>query len=249
MLSAEAGIVVMAAAVIFAAALISSIAGFAFSALAGAALVQLLQDPVRAVSVMVMCSIAIQGYSVWALRHAIQWRRLWPFVAGGVLTVPLGVGLLARTPSHAFAAGFGTFLIIYGAYLMCRRDPPVVRATSRSDAAAGALGGLAGGLAGFPGSVVTIWCGMRGWPKEHQRGVYQPYILMMQLEALVCLQVEAPAALGLETFTVYAPLALAAACAGFAIFRRMTNRQFNATVYLLLIASGLSLLAGLPVNL
>lgn len=241
MLTSEAWLVAAAAGVVFAAALISSIAGFAFSALAGAALVQLFQDPVRAVSAMVVCSIAIQAYSVWALRGSVQWPRLWPFLAGGALTVPFGVWLLARTPPELFALGLGSFLSAYGVYLLCRRDPPVVRARACHDAVAGAFGGLAGGLAAFPGSIVAIWCGMRGWTKEDQRGVYQPYILVMQLEALVFLRAEASSAIGLEPFLVYAPLALAAACAGVTVFRRMTNRQFNATVYVLLIASGVCL--------
>ena len=45
--STDPGLVLAVAAVVFAAALVSSIAGFAFSALAGAALVYVLQDPVR----------------------------------------------------------------------------------------------------------------------------------------------------------------------------------------------------------
>ncbi len=36
---------------------------------------------------------------------------------------------------------------------------------------------ITGGLAGFPGAFVTIWCGLKGWDKAHQRGVYQPFIL------------------------------------------------------------------------
>jgi len=100
------------------------------------------------------------------------------------------------------------------------------RGTWRGDALAGALGGLTGGLCGFPGAFVTIWCGMRGWTKEAQRAIYQPYILAMQLAALACLGFQAPGAIAAEAFVVYVPLALVAASLGLAVFRRLSTRQF-----------------------
>ncbi len=240
----EADMVAPVAAVIFGAALVSSIVGFAFAALASAPLVFLLGDPVRVVEVMVACSIAIQTCSVWALRHDIHWRPLLPFVAAGAATVPFGVWLLTYMPPAVFALGLGVFLTAYAIYMLCRGAPPVLCGGWREDAAAGALGGLAGGLAGFPGSFVTVWCGLRGWTKERQRAVYQPYILAMQLEAFACLRVHSPTALGPELFLVYVPLAVAAAFIGIAVFRRLTNRQFSIAVNALLLLCGIALFGG-----
>jgi hypothetical protein len=234
-----------AGAAIFVAALVSSIAGFAFSAIAGAPLLFLFGDPVQAVATMVVCSIAIQGYCVFALRRSIQWRALWPFLAAGMLSVPAGVWLLVRISPAVFAVGLGAFLTAYGLYMLFRGTPPVLRGTWRADAVAGALGGLAGGLSGFPGAFVTIWCGMRGWSKEAQRAVYQPYILAMQLVALATLGFQAPGAIGLEALLVYVPLALIAACLGLAVFRRMSTRQFTLAVNALLLVSGIALFGGL----
>jgi uncharacterized membrane protein YfcA len=109
MFGTEPELALTVAAVIFAAALVSSIAGFAFSALAGAALVYLLQDPVRTVAILAACSIAIHGYCAWRVRRDVEWRALGPFLLGGVLTVPLGVWLLACVPAHLFAIGLGGF--------------------------------------------------------------------------------------------------------------------------------------------
>ena len=52
------------------------------------------------------------------------------------------------------------------------------------DAAAGSFGEVTGGVAAFPGAFVTIWCGFKGWSKEKQRGLYQPFILIVQLAAI-----------------------------------------------------------------
>ena len=242
MLGPEPTLVLTVALVVFAAALVSSMAGFAFSALAGGALVYLLQDPVRTVAILATCSIALHGYCAWSVRRDLDWRTLVPFVLAGALTVPLGVWLLARTPVDLLAAGLGTFLVAYGAYMILNRRALVVRSSPAREAAVGGLGGLLAGLAGFPGASVTVWCGLRGWSKERQRALCQPFILLMQLEALALVGVAQPAALPAETFYLYAPAALVAAWAGVGLLRKLSSAQFDLLVRLLLVVSGAVLL-------
>ena len=223
-------------------ALVSSIAGFAFCAIAGSALAYLKVEPVRAVQMMVLCSIATQFYAVWSIRASIRWRGLLPMIAAGAATVPLGVWLLLHVEALVYAAGLGAFLVAYGCYIALRTESLVVRGGAWRDAIAGALGGLAGGLAGVPGSFVTIWCSMRGWDKLKQRAVYQPYILAMQMVALACLWWQKPPQFGIGHDIGLVPFALIGAIAGLAVFRAMSNRQFQVAVSVLLVLSGLGLL-------
>ena len=81
------------------AALLSSIVGFAFSAIVGSALAYFGLDPVSAVRTIVLCSCAIQLYSVWKLRASIRWRPLWLLLLSGALTVP---ARSAAYPSRRF---------------------------------------------------------------------------------------------------------------------------------------------------
>jgi uncharacterized membrane protein YfcA len=236
-------IAVGTAAVMLLAALVSSIAGFAFSALAGSALAYLGTDPVHAVQTMVLCSIAIQLYAVWKIRESIRWSSLWPMLLAGAVTIPFGVWLLLHVDAVIYAAGLGVFLTSYGCYVLLRRELHVVRGNAWRDAVAGALGGLAGGLAGFPGSFVTIWCSMRGWDKLQQRAVYQPYILAMQIVTIVCLRWQAPVHVSIAQDLGFVPFALLGAVGGLAVFQRMTNKQFQVAVSLLLAVSGVGLLA------
>ena len=231
------------AAVIMLAAVVSSIAGFAFSALAGSALAYLKMDPLHAVQTMVLCSTASQLYAVWKIRESIRWRRVWPMLAAGTITVPLGVWLLSHVDGSFYAVGLGVFLTAYGCYVVMRREKRAVRGNAWLGAAAGALGGITGGLAGFPGSFVTIWCSLRGWDKLRQRAVYQPYILVMQLVTIACLQWQAPADVSVVQNLSLVPFALLGAIGGFAVFQRMSNQQFHSAVSLLLVASGIGLLA------
>lgn len=237
------GLSLAVAGILSLSALVASIAGFAFCAIAGSAFAYLHLDPVEAVRMMVVCSSAIQLYAVWKIRRAIRWSALWPMMAAGALMVPVGVSLLLHVDSAWYGVGLGAFLCVYGLWAVFRRDDLVVRASVRRDCAAGALGGLAGGLAGLSGSFVAIWCSMRGGSKEAQRAVYQPFILVMQLWTILCLRLFAGTHAPPFQDLRYVPFALLAGIAGFAIYERLSHAQFRAVVSGLLMLSGLGLLA------
>jgi uncharacterized membrane protein YfcA len=240
---ASASRTLVIAGIIVASALVSSIVGFAFCAIAGSALAYLRVDPVHAVQTMVICSTAIQLYAVYKIRPSIQWRELWPSIAAGATTVPLGVWALLHVDAAVYGIGLGVFLSAYGAYAVLRPADLAVRGNVWCDMTAAALGGLAGGLAGLSGSFVTIWCSMRGWDKLRQRAMYQPFILAMQIVTIVCLRIAAPAAKLVSYDMRFVPFAVLGAVAGFALYQRMSNRQFQAATSALLIVSGLALLA------
>jgi len=231
---------------VFVAATVSSIAGFAFSALCGALLFHVIDSPVYAVNVMIVCSIAIQLLSVAALWRSIDWRSLPIFLTGGVLGVPAGVYLLLHLPTGAYRSVIGGLLIAYGGYLLLRWPTWSLRMGPLSDACAGFLGGLTGGLAGFPGAFVAVWCGLKGWDKTRQRGVYQPFILGMQPVTLVVIYLMRPSsstAPPLDWATLaFVPAALLGAWFGLRIFKRLSDRQFEFVVNALLILSGIGLI-------
>jgi uncharacterized membrane protein YfcA len=228
------------------AATVSSIAGFAFSALCGALLFHLMENPVYTVQVMIVCSIAIQSLSVAALWRCIDWRSLPVFLVGGVLGVPAGVYLLLQLPASTYRHVIGGLLIVYACYLLLRRPGRILRSGPLGDGCAGFLGGVTGGLAGFPGAFVTIWCGLKGWDKARQRGVYQPFILAMQPVTLLAIHLMRPASstvtqLDWRTMT-FVPAALLGAWLGWRIFKRLSDRQFEVAVNVLLVLSGIGLI-------
>jgi uncharacterized membrane protein YfcA len=237
------GLRAMVMLAIFLSATVSNIAGFAFSAIAGGSVLHLIHDPVEAVKVMIVASIAIQSYSVFTLRRTIEWRALLPFLLGGVAMLPAGLYLLLHASAGAYLKGMGAFLLLYALVMLLRGRPAVCRGSAIIDAAAGALGGITGGLAGFPGAFVTIWCGMRGWDKNRQRALYQPFILAMQLLALLGLQFAGHAHSYDLLLLEYVPAALLGAYCGLVIFKRLNDRHFNLVIYALLMVSGLTLIA------
>jgi uncharacterized membrane protein YfcA len=244
-LSNPAGVSSWAMAAVFVAALTSSIAGFAFSAICGAMLFHLLDDPVHVVEIMMICSIAGQALMVWSLRRDIAWRGLAPFVAGAAVGLPLGVYCLLHCRPVLYVHIIGALLVLYAGFMIFRRPIVVRRQHALFDGLAGFLGGVTGGAAAFPGAFVTIWCGFKGLSKERQRGIYQPFILIVQLAALAVLALSSLGAAARPfdfAGITYVPAMLIGASCGMACFKWLNDRQFARAVNLLLIASGLSFL-------
>jgi uncharacterized membrane protein YfcA len=233
-------------AAIFVAALVSSVAGFAFSAICGAMLFHLIDDPVRAVQIMMVCSVGGQALMVWALRRDIVWRSLSIFLVGAAAGLPLGVFILLHSTPGYYAQAVGVLLVSYALFMVFRRPMIIRRQNLALDAVAGFLGGITGGAAAFPGAFVTIWCGFKGWTKERQRGLYQPFILIVQVAAILVMAVSdggpgRPHAFDFAGIA-YLPAMFLGATFGMAFFKRLNDRQFTLIVNLLLVVSGLSFL-------
>jgi uncharacterized protein len=231
---------------VFVAALVSSIAGFAFSAVCGAMLFHLIDDPVRAVQIMMLCSVGGQSLMVWSLRHEIDWRRLSIFLFGAMLGLPAGIFVLLHARPALYAQAVGCLLILYAVYMVARRPMILRRQSPVLDAFVGFLGGVTGGAAAFPGAFVTIWCGFKGWSKEKQRGLFQPFILIVQLAAIVFMALPGLVSETRPTFDftgfAYLPPMLLGSAFGMVLFKRLDDRQFALAVNLLLVVSGLSFL-------
>jgi hypothetical protein len=233
-------------AAVFAASLLSSLAGFAFSALCGAMLFQFRHDPVTVVQIMLLCSLANQSLSVWMLRRDVEWRRLRPFLPPGAAGVLCGVFALLHLQVETYMRVLGWILVVYGCYMLVRRPITLRRTGAAGDAISGFFGGMLGGLAATPGAPVSIWCAMKGWDKTRQRALYQPFIMIMQIVALLAIpamRAGGAAHVGFPPMVyLYVPAGMIGTVTGFAWFRRMSSRQFHIAVNVLLAVSGLGLL-------
>jgi len=103
-------------------------------------------------------------------------------------------------------------------------------------------GGVLAGLAGLSGSLPTIWCGFRGWPRDEQRAVYQPFVVVAQGLALVALWTAGGiTADTMLLFTKLLPAMILGVCLGMALYTRIDEQMFRRVVLLLLMGSGLIL--------
>ena len=221
---------------------VSGLAGF------GTALVVLglwlhVVDPVIAAALVVICSVVSQVQSLYILRRAVTWHRAWPFLIGGTLGVPLGVTALRFVDPKTLKVFLGVLLMAYaGVALGFKRFPTTSWGGRAADGLIGFGGGTLGGVAGLSGPLPTIWCSLRGWSPDAQRGVYQPFNLTI-LGIVLCTYFTQ----GILTEQVWRlavvclPATLLGAYSGICMYGRVNDKQFRTLVLWLLLCSGIVL--------
>ena len=227
----------------FAGAFVAGLSGFAFGLVAASLWLYVL-TPLQSASLIVGFGLLVQGYSVWKLRNAIDWRRLWPFMIGAVAGVPVGVSLLTWADPKSVRIAVGAILVAYSLYALFR--PQLKLATvvpPAADMAVGFLNGLLGGLTGLAGIIITIWCNLRGLPKDVQRATFQPVAVVVFVMA--ALMLGARGSLTVETAKLFAlglPFLFAGTWLGLKLFGRIDEGTFRKIVLALLFVSGAALL-------
>ncbi|MGZ5873850.1 MAG: sulfite exporter TauE/SafE family protein [Bradyrhizobium sp.] len=233
---------VLLSAAVFSGAFVSGLAGFAFSAVAGAILLHMLQ-PLEAVPLMMACSVGVQATNLWALRHSIRWKESVVMILGGLLGVPVALWLLHNADARTFQQVFGLTVAIYSSYMLFKRSLGCLQQMSQSRTALiGFGGGLIGGLTAMPGALPTIWCDLHGLPKNQQRGLVQPFIAVMQIFSLSMMLARHD--LSSKVFVELAlsiPALLAGSALGILAFRRINEAMFRRIILGVLFLSGVLL--------
>ncbi|WP_426613050.1 sulfite exporter TauE/SafE family protein [Bradyrhizobium sp. McL0616] len=227
----------------FAGAFVAGLSGFAFGLVAASLWLYVL-TPLQSASLIVGFGLLVQGYSVWKLRAAIDWRRLWPFMIGAVAGVPVGVALLTWADPKSVRIAVGAILIAYSLYALLRPKLKVAAAVPpAADIAVGFVNGLLGGLTGLAGIIITIWCNLRGLPKDLQRATFQPVAVVVFVMA--ALMLGARGSFTVETAKLFAlglPFLFAGTWLGLKLFGRIDEGTFRKIVLALLCVSGVALL-------
>jgi uncharacterized membrane protein YfcA len=233
----------------FVAALVAGVAGFAFGLVAAAAWLHVL-TPLQTTTLVVAFGLIVQGYSVWKLRRALKFERLMPFLIGGALGLPVGVALLRWVSATHMKTSIGVLLVLFSIYSLARPQLAKVTAGGRlADGGVGVLSGVLGGTTGFGGILPTIWCTVRGWPKDEQRAVFQPTGVAIFLgTALLLGGTGSVTADTVQLFLIGLPALLAGSWLGLRLYGKLDEAAFRKIVLGLLMLSGLALVVPLGVR-
>lgn len=215
--------------------------GFAFG-LTGSAIWLHRIDPLHSAIVILSCGTLLHLTTLWPQRRHVEVKRLWPFVAGGLAGIPVGILFLAHTDAGILKTMLGIFLAVFGIYaLVSPRLPNIAIGGRPADGTVGFMGGVLSGICGNSGVLPTIWTQIRGWPKEIARAVYQPYIIVIQTITLIGILFVAFDRSSLILMLAALPPTLLGTWIGWQLYGKFDERRFRQAVALLLIASGVTL--------
>ena len=216
--------------------------GFAFGLVASAIWLHRI-DPLQSGMLIAGCGLLLHLTTIWQQRQHVEPARIWPFVVGGLVGVPIGVHFLAYTDAAMLKILLAVFLIVFGTYALLSPKLRIITGGGRpADVSIGFLGGILGGLGGYSGVLPTIWTQLRGWPKEMARAVYQPYVIVMQAVTLAGILWVAFDRADLRLLIVTLPPLFLGTWIGWKLYGKLDDRRFRQAIAVLLIASGVTLI-------
>lgn len=216
--------------------------GFAFASVALSIWAWAL-PPQTAAPLAVFGALLGQLASLVSFRGGFEWRKILPFVAGGVVGAPIGVFLLHNANTQGFRLAVGVLLIAYSLLGFFFRDlGHITRGGSGLDAFFGGVGGVLGGLGGMAGFTPAMWTQLRGWKRDVRRATMQAYNIAMH-----CLTISLYARTGtlahadLSQFLIVAPAMLIPSWLGARVYTRFSEQTFTRAVLIALGCSGAAL--------
>ena len=222
---------------------VNGLAGFGTSLFALGWLLQVM-SPREAVAIALACSIATGVPGIWAVRRSIDVRRLAVFLLPAFLGVPLGFAALSLIDARLLSSLVGMLLLAYGGYFAFRRNLPELSGSWLPvEAGIGFVGGILGAMAGLSGALPSMWLAMRPWPKGVQRGVLQPFNMVILSAATVMLALDG----GFDTtvlrnLVLTLPASAVGAAIGLWLFRKLSDHGYRRLLIGLMLVSGIVLL-------
>jgi len=221
----------------------SGLAGFAIGFVVSGIWLHII-TPIQTTALVVGYGLWTQGYGVWKLRRSLNWRSLAPFLVAGALGVPIGTMLLTYIDPAYMRIGVGVLLVLFSIYGLTQPKLTPVPAGAPADGGIGFVNGVLCGLTGLPGLIITIWCQLRGWTKDVQRAIFQPVMLGAIVVTAVSVSVTGVVTADIvKLYVLGLPALLAGLWIGFKLYGKLDDTAFRKLVLLLLLLSGLSLIA------
>lgn len=223
---------------------VNGLAGFGTALFSLGWLLQVM-PPQQAVAIALVCSLVTGVPGVWQVRHSIDRRRLALFILPAFAGIPIGTVLLGLIDTRLLSLLVGGMLLLYGGYFAFRRTLPAIEGNwTLVEAGIGFVGGVLGAMAGLSGALPSMWLALRPWPKAVQRGIMQPFSMVILLVATVLLALEGvftPQVL--TNLALVLPASMFGAVIGLMLFRRMPDALYPRVLIGLMLISGGTLLA------
>ncbi len=228
---------ILPAAILFGAAFVHGLAGFAFALLAVPLLIFLwpLQE---IVPLLALFGGTINGLLLLSLRQYFHWRRVSPLWWGSIPGVFLGAIFLSRAPEEYLRMILALLLVTYGFWGLLNPRPKV-KLGDGWGYFFGFWAGALGAALNTPGPPVVIYVTLKGWSKEEVKSTLQGYFF-----GLAALIVSAHAYHGLLSFEVFKryvfflPAVVGGLFLGHRLYYRLSLKAYLRLIYGILILAG-----------
>jgi len=234
----ETGALVAAALIILAASAVKGLTGFGF-ALTSLPLLTVFLEPRTAVPLITVCSVFLDGYTLYEARRFVRYGEILPMLVSGIAGMILGTYFLVSLDSQAIRLAIGAVTVLFTAASMIgiRREIPNARAASIP---VGLVSGVLGGSMSISGPPIVLFFNNQKVEKTTFRANLIAYFFSLYIAtvpAYVYGNLITVDLLG--SSAVMVPIMFLGATLGIGVSRRVDEAAFKKIALLLVLATGL----------
>lgn len=243
----DAWIIVFVLAVVLAATLAQTVAGFGFALVAVPLFVTVLdvRDAIVLTTLVGVINNTILARTSW--RH-VPWPTVAPMLAGAVAGMPVGLAVLLLAPPDAIRIAVGAATLVMAAAVASGlrfRDPSVP-----AELAVGAVSGLLNTSVGINGPPVVLYLQGRDHPPDEFRGALAVFFFVCNVITLVIFVASLIITRdALVLWLAAIPGVVVGSYAGHRLMRVIEAAAFRRLVFVMLIVSALAAIASSVVRL
>lgn len=229
------------AIILFVSSMLQSILGFGFSLVALPLLILIDLTFVDAVCVCIGGSVIQKTASVIHLRSFIDWRTLYPMIAVGLLSFPLGLFLMYRTSlldQSVVRQVVGYCILVLVGIQWFGSKTRTNRVAPQYGYLAAFFSGVLNGFANIGGPPLVFWVLAHHWPKEKMRVMAIAFSLLFFPFQLVVI----PAIYGPQELVIilecviFLPFILVGVRLGSLISKKINEKKLRIAIRCVLIA-------------
>jgi len=236
------GELVLGGVILFLGGVVQGLSGFGLS-LTTVPLMVGFVPPVVLTPVQVLVSLVNNVAVSYEARHQIDWRQVWPLVAGGILGIPIGIYLLKSLDAAWIKAGIGVVVLSIALFMLSGWTPRLPKQLTVM-LPTGLLSGILGGSTSLNGPPVIIFLASQRQVKDAFRASIAAYFVAVNLVGTAMFL-----ASGMLTGRVmllagvWTLFVIAGTITGIRLAKRVNEQLFRRVVLVLLALAGVLLVA------
>ncbi|AEH45169.1 protein of unknown function DUF81 [Thermodesulfatator indicus DSM 15286] len=225
-------------AVIFLAAFIYGVAGFAFALLA-VPLLSFAWPLKHIVPLVALLATSLNGLMLFKLRKSFAFKRVMPLLLGGLPGVLVGAYFLRHYDNAFLRVILGLVLVLYGLWGLKNPKRPFIIGDNWGYLF-GFLAGFLGGALNTPGPPVIIYLTLKDWGKDEIKSTLQGFFFLLAIFVIFShwrMGLITPEIL--KNYLIAFPVILIGLFSGHRLYGRLSLKVYQKILYGLLVIMGL----------
>ena len=234
----ETGTLILVALIILVASTVKGLTGFGF-ALTSLPLLTIFLAPKTAVPLITVCSVFLDGYTLYEARKHVQYRQIIPLVVSGVIGMILGTYLLVSLDSQLIRLAIGAITVLFtAASIMGFRKE--IADEKRASIPVGLISGILGGAMSISGPPIVLFFNNQNIDKPTFRANIIAYFFSLYIATVPAYVLGNLITVSLlRSSTVMVPIMFLGATIGIKLSRKVDEAVFKKITLLLVLITGI----------